>query len=199
MKNLVNKIIAPYFKSKKAELGIIIPEYQSLLWKIDCLSVHKLKAFLDWMKKTHPNIVIDFVPRNCTCVFQQKKQNDTSKNGKAKKDAQPEDNNDKELPFSPEFDNPSNIPLEAQVKHIISDREVEGLAVTEDGLLARTSDMDEALGEPVLVEEAQEMPEQPELASARCSCSGRKLKHPTWYDSKDWSLIDLMCWRWLCN
>ncbi|KAE9391638.1 hypothetical protein BT96DRAFT_742201, partial [Gymnopus androsaceus JB14] len=66
MKSLVNKVIAPYFDSKKAELGIRKPEDQSSIWKIDCWSIHKSKEFLAWMKATHPNIIVIFVPGNCT-------------------------------------------------------------------------------------------------------------------------------------
>lgn len=70
MKSLVNNVIAPYFDSKKAELGIRTPKDQSSIWKIDCWSIHKSKEFLAWMKATHPNIIVIFVPGNCTCVFQ---------------------------------------------------------------------------------------------------------------------------------
>ncbi|KAE9387880.1 hypothetical protein BT96DRAFT_757502, partial [Gymnopus androsaceus JB14] len=66
MKSLITNVIAPYFEAKKKELGISDPEYQSSLWKIDCWSLHKSKEFLGWMKKTHPNIIIIFVPGNCT-------------------------------------------------------------------------------------------------------------------------------------
>jgi hypothetical protein len=70
MRSLVNKIIAPYFEKKKIELGIEDPENQKSIWKIDCWSVHKSEEFLAWMKKTHPNIIILFVPGNCTSIFQ---------------------------------------------------------------------------------------------------------------------------------
>ncbi|KAE9389604.1 hypothetical protein BT96DRAFT_960005 [Gymnopus androsaceus JB14] len=66
MKLLVNDIIAPYFESKKVELGIKDPDSQYSIWKIDCWLVHKLKAFLEWMKVTHPNIIVIFIPGNCT-------------------------------------------------------------------------------------------------------------------------------------
>ncbi|KAF9061115.1 hypothetical protein BDP27DRAFT_1146170, partial [Rhodocollybia butyracea] len=66
MKSLVNDIIAPYFESKKAELGVTDPEAQYSIWKIDCWSVHKSREFLDWMKIMHPNILVIFVPGNCT-------------------------------------------------------------------------------------------------------------------------------------
>ncbi|THU88986.1 hypothetical protein K435DRAFT_678877 [Dendrothele bispora CBS 962.96] len=70
MKSLVNDIIAPYFERKKRELKIEAPEEQQSIWKIDCWSVHKSEAFLSWIKKTHPTIIVIFVPGNCTSVFQ---------------------------------------------------------------------------------------------------------------------------------
>jgi hypothetical protein len=68
MQSLVNDIIAPYFDKKKHELGL--PSSQCTLWMIDCWSVHKSEEFRDWMKKTHPTIIISFVPGNCTGVWQ---------------------------------------------------------------------------------------------------------------------------------
>lgn len=70
MKSLVDNIIAPYFDRQKKALGIESPELQSSSWKIDCWSVHRSVEFLTWMKVTHPNIIVTFVPGNCTCVFQ---------------------------------------------------------------------------------------------------------------------------------
>jgi hypothetical protein len=70
METLVNRIIAPYFERKKIELKIDDPENQKSIWKIDCWSVHKSDEFLTWMKNTHPNIIVLFVPGNCTGVFQ---------------------------------------------------------------------------------------------------------------------------------
>lgn len=70
MKSLVKDIIAPYFETKKTELGIVDPTTQYSIWKIDCWSVHKSKAFLEWMKREYPYIIIIFIPGNCTCIFQ---------------------------------------------------------------------------------------------------------------------------------
>jgi len=64
MRALVDDIIAPYFDKTKAELGL--PSTQASIWKIDCWSVHKSQEFLGWMKKTHPTIIIIFVPGGCT-------------------------------------------------------------------------------------------------------------------------------------
>lgn len=68
MKELVDEVIKPYFEKKKADLGL--PPEQCSIWKIDCWSVHKSKEFLDWMKGTHPTIIVIFVPGGCTGLWQ---------------------------------------------------------------------------------------------------------------------------------
>jgi hypothetical protein len=68
MKLLVNNIIAPYFDATKGELRL--PPTQCLFWTIDCWSVHKSDEFRSWMKKTHPTIIICFVPGGCTGLWQ---------------------------------------------------------------------------------------------------------------------------------
>jgi len=68
MEDLVNNIIAPYFKATKAELGL--NNDQLSIWKIDCWSVHKSDQFLSWMRINHPNIYVSFVPGGCTGVWQ---------------------------------------------------------------------------------------------------------------------------------
>jgi hypothetical protein len=70
MHSLVDKVIVPYFKQKKVDLGIKDPEEQKLIRKIDCWSGYKLREFLAWMKEKHLNIIVPFVPGNCTGVFQ---------------------------------------------------------------------------------------------------------------------------------
>lgn len=70
MKSLVNNIIAPYFERTKIRLGIHQPGQQMSIWKIDCWSVHKSEEFLSWMKTAHPNIIVLFIPGNCTSIFQ---------------------------------------------------------------------------------------------------------------------------------
>ncbi|KAJ6456514.1 hypothetical protein C8R45DRAFT_580223, partial [Mycena sanguinolenta] len=65
---LVNKIIAPYFDAKKAELGL--PPSQVSIWLIDLWSVHKSQEFRDWMKKNHPTIIILYIPGGCTGIWQ---------------------------------------------------------------------------------------------------------------------------------
>jgi hypothetical protein len=68
MRILVNTIIAPYFEKTKAELNL--PSSQCSVWKIDCWSVHKSAEFLGWLKKTHKNIIVIFVPGGCTGIWQ---------------------------------------------------------------------------------------------------------------------------------
>jgi hypothetical protein len=68
MKSLVNDIIAPYFSEQKKKLGL--PETQKSIWQIDVWLVHRSQEFCDWMQKTHPNIILHYVPAGCTGVFQ---------------------------------------------------------------------------------------------------------------------------------
>lgn len=68
MRSLVDDIIAPHFEGKKKELGLL--ETQKSIWFIDVWSVHRSEEFRTWMKKTHPNIIILYVPGGCTGVFQ---------------------------------------------------------------------------------------------------------------------------------
>jgi hypothetical protein len=68
MRNFVNRILAPYFDSQKAKLGL--PPDQCSIWLIDCWSVHRSEEFLVWMWKTHSTIIIIFVPAGCTGLFQ---------------------------------------------------------------------------------------------------------------------------------
>ncbi|THU79608.1 hypothetical protein K435DRAFT_697428 [Dendrothele bispora CBS 962.96] len=72
MKNLVSKIIAPYFERTKKQLDLSDAQQKSQysMWKIDCWSVHRSEEFLTWMKENHPQIIILFVPGSCTGVFQ---------------------------------------------------------------------------------------------------------------------------------
>jgi hypothetical protein len=68
MKELVNEVIEPYLEKKKNELNL--PTTQCSIWKIDCWSVHKSEEFMGWMKKTHPTIIVIFIPGHCTGVWQ---------------------------------------------------------------------------------------------------------------------------------
>ncbi|EIM79980.1 uncharacterized protein STEHIDRAFT_26951, partial [Stereum hirsutum FP-91666 SS1] len=64
MRSLVNNIISPYFARKKRELGL--PDTQKVLWQIDVWSVHRSEQFRTWMKKTHPTIIVHYIPGGCT-------------------------------------------------------------------------------------------------------------------------------------
>ena len=47
-----------------------LPKDQDMIWLIDCWSVHINKAFGEWIKATHPQIHILFIPANCTSIYQ---------------------------------------------------------------------------------------------------------------------------------
>ena len=68
MKDFVNKILAPYFDKCKVDHNL--PLSQHSLWTIDVWSVHRSGEFRGWMKKTHPMIILDYVPGGCTSVAQ---------------------------------------------------------------------------------------------------------------------------------
>ena len=68
MKDFVNNILTPYFNQSKSELQL--PPSQKSLWSIDVWSVHQSKTFRDWMKQTHPTIILDFITGGCTSVAQ---------------------------------------------------------------------------------------------------------------------------------
>lgn len=68
MRSYVNNILAPYFEAEKERLTL--PKTQKSLWQLDVWSVHRSEEFRTWMKKTHPTIILDFVPGGCTSVHQ---------------------------------------------------------------------------------------------------------------------------------
>jgi hypothetical protein len=68
MHSFVNNILAPYFVSKRALLGL--PSTQKALWQIDVWSVHRSKEFHRWMSQNHNNIILDYVPGGCTGLHQ---------------------------------------------------------------------------------------------------------------------------------
>jgi hypothetical protein len=68
MKALVDKIVAPWRLHKIRKLGL--PAHQKVLWLIDCWSVHKGEPFRTWMKDTHANILVLFIPPNTTSKLQ---------------------------------------------------------------------------------------------------------------------------------
>jgi hypothetical protein len=68
MRLYVENILVPYFSRQKEKIGL--PEEQKAIWQIDVWSVHRSVAFRTWLKKKHPNIILEFVPAGCTPVFQ---------------------------------------------------------------------------------------------------------------------------------
>lgn len=68
MREWINNVVVPYLENQKALLGL--PPSQKALLIIDVWSVHRSKEFQDWLRETHPNILIDFVPANCTSIGQ---------------------------------------------------------------------------------------------------------------------------------
>jgi hypothetical protein len=63
----VVKILQPYRRQQIEKLGLA--QDSKLIWLIDCWSVHTSKEFSAWMK-THSEILMLFVPANCTTIFQ---------------------------------------------------------------------------------------------------------------------------------
>lgn len=68
MRKWINDVVVPYLAHQRALLGLP-PSHKALLI-IDVWSVHRSKEFQDWLRETHPNILIDFVPANCTSIGQ---------------------------------------------------------------------------------------------------------------------------------
>ena len=68
MKALVTTIIEPYRKHTIEKLALT-PE-QKMLWLIDVWSVHVSEAFRSWMKDSFSNILVLYIPPNCTSNLQ---------------------------------------------------------------------------------------------------------------------------------
>ncbi|KIO20705.1 hypothetical protein M407DRAFT_81310 [Tulasnella calospora MUT 4182] len=66
MKQWVLDVLIPYIERVKREEGL--PEDAMALLIIDCWSVHRSEAFLDWMKKEHKRIRIVFIPGGCRSI-----------------------------------------------------------------------------------------------------------------------------------
>ena len=67
-KDFVEKILQPYRIAQAKILGL--QDGQQLRWLIDYWSMHKLEEFLGWIKRKHPEILILFIPANCTSILQ---------------------------------------------------------------------------------------------------------------------------------
>ncbi|KAJ3493456.1 hypothetical protein NLJ89_g11016 [Agrocybe chaxingu] len=68
MQEWINKIMVPWIKRVIEEDGL--DEDQKAILYIDCYPVHAGEGFKCYILESHPNIIICFVPRNCTPVFQ---------------------------------------------------------------------------------------------------------------------------------
>ncbi|KAF9007687.1 hypothetical protein BDZ89DRAFT_965569 [Hymenopellis radicata] len=64
MREYVERILAPYFATKKDNLGL--PQTQKSLWSIDVWAVHRSVEFRLYMRKDHPTVILDYVPGGCT-------------------------------------------------------------------------------------------------------------------------------------
>ena len=61
-------IIKPYRQKQGKEMGL--EKYAKLIWLLDCQSVHMSKDFTSWVKEKYPQILLIFVPANCTSILQ---------------------------------------------------------------------------------------------------------------------------------
>jgi hypothetical protein len=68
MRQWITDVLVPYLNALRERLGLH-PSQKALLI-IDVWSVHRSAEFQDWLRKTHPNILIDFVPGGCTGIGQ---------------------------------------------------------------------------------------------------------------------------------
>jgi hypothetical protein len=63
----VEEILDPYVERQKKKLKL--PESQKSLLLLDAWKIHTAKSheddFIPWMKRTHPNIILLFIPGGC--------------------------------------------------------------------------------------------------------------------------------------
>eukprot|EP00734_Pompholyxophrys_sp_LG126_P000617 Pompholyxophrys_sp_v1_NODE_339_length_719_cov_43.186747.p1 type:complete len:118 gc:universal NODE_339_length_719_cov_43.186747:278-631(+) len=64
MRNLISKIIVPFFQRKIKSFDL--PSNQQAVLLLDCWKVHKSKEFLGWLKSQYPWIIVLFIPAGCT-------------------------------------------------------------------------------------------------------------------------------------
>jgi hypothetical protein len=67
-KDFVIHILEPYRQKQAKEMGL--EKDAKLIWLLDCWSVHMSKDFTSWVKEKYPQILLIFVPANCTSVLQ---------------------------------------------------------------------------------------------------------------------------------
>ena len=68
MQSYVRNILVPYYNQQSSNLGL--PFHSLSIWQIDCWSVHTSITFHVWMAMAYPWIILDYVPGNCTGLFQ---------------------------------------------------------------------------------------------------------------------------------
>ncbi|KIJ31233.1 hypothetical protein M422DRAFT_102736, partial [Sphaerobolus stellatus SS14] len=68
MRRFVEEVLVPYFEAKRKVKGY--PDDLKAIWVIDCWSVHRSEEFCRWMAENHPNIILLYIPANCTGIFQ---------------------------------------------------------------------------------------------------------------------------------
>lgn len=64
----MREIIASYFAAKRTALGLAAD--QKAIWIIDCWPVHIGEEFRAWMRLHYPDILVLYVPPNCTGKLQ---------------------------------------------------------------------------------------------------------------------------------
>ena len=67
-KQFVEAVLQPYRRKQVQAMGL--DSNSKLVWILDCWSVHISQEFMSWLKVTHVEILLIFVPANCTSIFQ---------------------------------------------------------------------------------------------------------------------------------
>lgn len=68
VKLYISEIVVPYWNKKKEELGCL--STQECILQIDVWAVHRSQEIRDWLHRTYPWIIIEYVPGGCTGIFQ---------------------------------------------------------------------------------------------------------------------------------
>ena len=67
-KDFVTNALSSYRSFQVNQMGL--PKDLDMIWLIDYWSVHISKEFGEWMKATHPQIHVLFIPANCMSIYQ---------------------------------------------------------------------------------------------------------------------------------
>ena len=67
-KDFVSNVLTSYRSFQVNQMGL--PKDQDMIWLIDCWSVYISKEFGEWMKATHLQIHVLFIPTNYTSIYQ---------------------------------------------------------------------------------------------------------------------------------